>query len=94
MFPLRHKSEVHDHIVQFVAYAHTQFSLPLRCFQADNGTEFLNNAIAAFLAGRGIQLRTSCPYTSAQNGKAERMLRTLNNAVRTLLIHAAMPPPY
>jgi len=93
-FPLRHKSEVHEHIVQFVAYAHTQFSFAVRCFQADNGTEFLNNATATFLAGRGILLRTSCPYTSAQNGKAERMLRTLNNGVRTLLIHAAMPPSY
>ncbi|KAG8087096.1 hypothetical protein GUJ93_ZPchr0010g9271 [Zizania palustris] len=93
-FPLRHKSEVHGHIVQFVAYVHTQFSLPVRCFQADNGTEFLNSATAIFLAGRGILLRTSCPYTSAQNGKAERMLRTLNNVVRTLLIHAAMPSSY
>jgi transposase InsO family protein len=93
-FPLRHKSDVHEHIVQFIAYAHTQFSYPVRCFQADNGTEFLNNATATFLAGRDILLRTSCPYTSAQNGKAERMLRALNNTVRTLLIHAAMPPSY
>jgi len=93
-FPLRHKSEAHEHIVQFIAYAHTQFSFPVHCFQADNVTEFLNNATATFLAGRGILLRTPCPYTSAQNGKAERMLRTLNNAVRTLLIHAAMPPSY
>jgi len=94
IFPLRHKSEVHGHIVQFVAYAHTQFSLPVRCFQADNGTEFINTATATFLASRGTLLRTSCPHTSAQNGKAERMLRTLNNAVRTLLIHAAMPSSY
>ncbi|RLM57903.1 hypothetical protein C2845_PM18G13220 [Panicum miliaceum] len=94
MFPLRHKSGVHEHIVQFVAYAHTQFSFPVCCFQADNGTEFINNASATFLASRGILLRTSCPYTSAQNGKAERMLRTLNNTVRTLLFHAAMPPSY
>jgi len=62
IFPLRHKSEVHEHIVQFVAYAHTQFSFPVRCFQADNGTEFINNATATFLASRGILLRTSCPY--------------------------------
>jgi transposase InsO family protein len=94
IFPLRHKSEVHQHIVQFIPYAHTQFSCLVRCFQADNGTEFLNHVTATFLAGHGILLRTSCPYTSAQNGKAERMLRTLNNVVRTLLIHAAMPPSY
>jgi len=93
-FPLRQKSKVHNHIVNFVAYAHTQFSLLIRCFQADNGTEFVNNTTATFLAARGVLLRTSCPYTSAQNGKAERMLRTLNNTIRTLLIHASMPPTY
>jgi len=42
----------------------------------------------------GILFRLSCPYTSPQNGKAERVLRTLNNSVRALLIHASMPPPY
>jgi len=93
-FPLRHKSEVHAHIVDFTNCAYTQFSLPVQCFQADNGTEFINNATSTFLASRGILLRTSCPYTSAQNGKAERILRTLNNIVRTLLIHAAMPSAY
>jgi transposase InsO family protein len=92
IFPLRHKSEVHQHIAQFIPYAHTQFSGPVRYFQADNGTEFLNHATATLLAGHGILLRTSCPYTSARNGKAERMLRTLNNVVRTLLIQVVMPP--
>jgi hypothetical protein len=36
----------------------------------------------------------SCPYTSQQNGKAERMLRTINNVIRTFLFQASMPPPY
>jgi transposase InsO family protein len=93
-FPLRRKSEVHQHIVEFVAYARTQFGLPVKCLQADNGTEFVNNATSTFLAAHGILLRLSCPYTSAQNGKAERTLRTLNNSVRTLLLHASMPPLY
>jgi hypothetical protein len=31
-------------------------------------------------------LRMSCPYTSPQNGKAERMIRTTNNIMHTLLI--------
>jgi hypothetical protein len=33
----------------------------------------------------------SCPYTSAQNGKAERVIRTTNNIVRSLLFHASAP---
>jgi hypothetical protein len=36
----------------------------------------------------------SCPYTSSQNGKAERIIRTINNAIRTLLIHASLPGRY
>src|SRR6185503_12210011 len=60
-FPLRHKSEVHRHIVEFVAYAHTQFSLSVKCFQADNGTEFINNATSTFLASRGVLLAPRAP---------------------------------
>ena len=93
-FPLRHKSEVHCHIVEFIAYAQTQFGPTPKSFQADNGTEFVNHATTSFLASYGIMLRLSCPYTSPQNGKAERMLRTTNNTIRTMLLHASMLPPY
>ena len=36
----------------------------------------------------------SCPYTSPQNGKAERLIRSLNNVVRCLLFQASLPPSY
>jgi len=36
----------------------------------------------------------SCPYTSQQNGKVERMIRTVNNVTRTLLFQASMPRSY
>jgi transposase InsO family protein len=90
-FPLRKKSEVASHLTTFVSYAHTQFGLSARAFQEDNGTEFVNNSMSSFLQQHDIALRLSCPYTSPQNGKAERMIRTINNIVRTLLIHAHMP---
>jgi hypothetical protein len=60
-FPLRRKSDVHQHLVQFCAFARTQFSLPVKCFQADNGTEFVNNASANFLASNGILLLFLAP---------------------------------
>jgi hypothetical protein len=34
----------------------------------------------------------SCPYTSPQNSKAERMIWTTNDVMRTLLIQASLPP--
>ena len=93
-FPLVRKSEVATHIANFCNLAQTQFNLAIQYFQADNGKESVNNALATLFSSRDIQLRLSCPYTSQQNGKAECVLRTLNNIIRTLLIHAHMPPPY
>jgi len=34
----------------------------------------------------------SCPYTSPQNSKTERMIRTTNDVMRTLLIQASASP--
>ncbi|WVZ93018.1 hypothetical protein U9M48_039041 [Paspalum notatum var. saurae] len=84
----------HYIILESSHYTLTQFGLPIKCLQADNGREFVNNATASFLASRGTLLRLSCPYTSPQNGKAERIIRTLNNSTPTLLLHASMPPKY
>jgi hypothetical protein len=36
----------------------------------------------------------SCPYTSPQNGKAERIIRSVNNVIRTLLIQASLSGRY
>jgi hypothetical protein len=36
----------------------------------------------------------SCPYTSPQNGKADYMLRTTSNIVRSLLFKGSMPAQY
>jgi hypothetical protein len=36
----------------------------------------------------------SCPYTSSQNGKAERMIYTTNNVMHPLLFQAFLPARY
>jgi transposase InsO family protein len=84
-FHLRHKSDTAATLIAFVAYVHTQFSRPLVAMQADNGTEFINSTVTSFFTKHDIHLWLSCPYTSAQNGKAERAIRTINDITRTLL---------
>jgi hypothetical protein len=51
-FPLTHKSEVHKHMANFCAFVQTQFGLPVRNIQADNGTEFANHNLKSFLSSR------------------------------------------
>lgn len=82
-FPRHAKSEALQCLLRFHAYACAQFQLPLIALQTDNGNEFDNHALCSHLAASGVALRLSCPYTSSQNGKAERIIRTLNDCVRT-----------
>jgi hypothetical protein len=66
----------------------------LQAIKCDNGREFDNSVLHSFVQQHGITLRFSCPYTSQQNSKAERIICTLNNVTCTLLIQASMPPRY
>jgi hypothetical protein len=91
-FPLQFKSDVPNTLKNFLAYVQTHFNRAIGTIQCDNGTEFDNLTNRLFLAPLGTSLRFSCPYTSPQNGKAERAIRTTNDIIRTLLIQASMPP--
>jgi histone deacetylase 1/2 len=93
-YPIRLKSDVHLLLVNFHAFVRTHFLTTIRTIQCDNGKEFDNSANRTFFSSFGTVLRFSCPYTSAQNGKAERAIRTTNDVLRTILLQASMPPDY
>ena len=90
-FPLRRKSDALATLTAFYSYVTTQFGRPILALQTDNGKEFDNVALRTLLASHGTTFRLTCPYTSQQNGRAERILRTLNDCVRTLLFHSNVP---
>jgi hypothetical protein len=90
-FPLRAKSETFPTLRHFFAWVSTQFGLTIKVVQCDKGREFDNSASRDFFLSHGMQLRMSCSYTSSQNGKAERMIRTTNDTIRTLLLQAHLP---
>ncbi|GJR29052.1 ribonuclease H-like domain-containing protein [Tanacetum coccineum] len=94
VFPLIHKSDVLSKFVLFRNYVRTQFKSEIRSFQCDHGGEFDNHTLHKLFAKNGIHFRFSCPKTSQQNGKSERMVHTINNIVRTLLFQANLPPNF
>jgi hypothetical protein len=93
-FPLKQKSNTFTTLSNFFAYVATQFSCTVKAIQCGNGREFDNSSTQTFPLSKGAQLRMSCPYTSPQNDKAERIIRTINNVIRTLLIQASLPGRY
>jgi hypothetical protein len=93
-FPLRLKSDTFSTLTHFFAYVSTQFGVTIKSVQCDNGREFDNSSSRTFFLTHGVTLRMSCPHTSPQNGKAERIIRTTNNIIRSLLFQASMPTSY
>ncbi|CAL9218493.1 unnamed protein product [Arabidopsis halleri] len=94
IYPLRRKSEVLSKFLHFTAYVETQFSTKIKNIQCDNGGEFNNTEFHRYCSSQGISIRFSCPHTSQQNGRSERMIRTINNTVRTLLFQARLPQSF
>ncbi|GKB16169.1 ribonuclease H-like domain-containing protein [Tanacetum coccineum] len=94
VYPLVNKSDVMSKFVLFRNYVRTQFKCEIKSFQCDHGGEFDNRRLHTLFAQNGIQFRFLCPQTSQQNGKSERMVRTINNLIRTLLFQANLPPTF
>jgi hypothetical protein len=93
-YSLKLKSDTFTTLSNFFAYVSTQFDCTVKAIQCDNGHEFDNSSTCTFLLTKGALLRMSCPYTSPQNGKAERIIRSINNVIRTLLFQANLPGRY
>ena len=85
VYPLHRKSDTFEKYLHFSNYVQTQFHSSIKSLQCDNGGEYDNRAFKDHMASTGTSLRFSCPHTSQQNGQAERILRTINNMIRTLL---------
>jgi hypothetical protein len=94
IFPLKLKFDIFTTLSNFFAYVSTQFDRTIKAIQCDNGREFDNSSTRFFLLSNGTQLRMSCPYASPQNGKVERIIRSVNNVIRTLLIQPSLPGRY
>ncbi|GJS71134.1 ribonuclease H-like domain-containing protein [Tanacetum coccineum] len=73
VYHLLNKYDVLSKFVLFRTYVRTRFKCEIRSFQCDHGGEFDNRNLHKLFADNGIQFHFSCPKTSQQNGKSERM---------------------
>jgi hypothetical protein len=90
IYPLHHKSDAFQSFVKFKLLVETQFNCKLRQLQSDGGGEYTSHQFQNFLIQNGILHRKSCPYTSQQNGLAERKLRHILETGLTLLAHSGL----
>ncbi|CAI7823153.1 unnamed protein product [Closterium sp. NIES-53] len=62
----------------------------IKCIRTDGGGKFVNAELEKWMKSKGIKHDVTTPYTPQQNGAAERLNRTLVEAVRSLLQHSKL----
>ena len=91
VYMLKRKREVFEKFIEFLAMAENFTGKRLKKFRSDNGGEYISDEFDKYLKKRGILTEPTVPYTPQQNGKAERLNRTILDNVRSMLHHAKLP---
>ena len=84
VYLLKDKSETSHVLEIFYSMIKTQYDSIIRFFRTDDGTEFFNYVINAFLS-IGFIHQSSCTNTPQQNGVSEWKNRHLLEVSRSLL---------
>jgi len=88
IFSLKQKSETIHAFIQFKSLVENQFNKKIKALQCDGGCEF--KPVQKIAIESKIQFRMSCPYTSQQNGRAERKYKHVTELGLTLLAQTKM----
>ena len=89
--PLRTKDEALIVLRDWLAAVENQSGFRLTYLITDNG-ELASNSMSSFCSQRGITHLFTAPYTSAHNGRAERLHRTLSDKTRAMRLACKAPP--
>jgi transposase InsO family protein len=85
------KDEALKKFEEWKSFIETQTGNKMKTFQSNNGGEYQNNAFKDLCAKSGIVMQTTTPYSSAQNGIAERLNRTLLKHARAMIFAKNLP---
>ncbi|CAA7262638.1 unnamed protein product [Cyclocybe aegerita] len=88
---LKDKTEAFSHIKEHCMKVERQFGRYPQWMRFDNGREFVNSCVKDWAAEHGIELEPMAPYSSAQNGVAERFNHTMLELACAMLIAKNMP---
>ena len=75
---------------KFVTLVETETGKKVKYLRSDNGGEYILKSFVDFCDTKGIKRELTAPYTPPQNGVAERMNRTIQERVRSMLSNAEL----
>ena len=90
VYILKHKSQVFQYFKEWKAMAERETGRVLKTLRSDNGGEYTSSEFQLYLKKEGITHEFTVPRSPEQNGVAERLNRTLLEAVRSMLVGAQL----
>uniref|UniRef100_A0A2N9G9X8 Integrase catalytic domain-containing protein n=1 Tax=Fagus sylvatica TaxID=28930 RepID=A0A2N9G9X8_FAGSY len=90
-FPLHHKSQVLSSFMHFKSTMENLLSCTLKILRTDCGGGYSKHEFQNFCSSTGVLHQFTCPYTSQQNGVAERKHRHIVDKGLTLMSQASLP---
>lgn len=91
MYVLKRKDQVFEYFCKWKALVERSTGLKVKTLRTDNGGEYTSQKFRTLLSESGIRHELTVPKTPEQNGVAERMNRTLVEAVRSMLADSGLP---
>ena len=89
---LKSKADASREAVNLLTEWQTQHECKVKFIRTDNGTEF--SGLEKFCRKNGAVHQKTAPYAHQQNGKIERLNRTLQEKARAMLTASSLPPEY
>ncbi|SDA08549.1 BZ3501_MvSof-1269-A2-R1_C30g00078 [Microbotryum saponariae] len=93
-YAIGHKSEVFGVFKTWLAEVELETDAKLKVLRTDNGGEYCSKAFTEFCKARGTRRQYSIPRTPQQNGRAERVNRSIVEGVLALLADAHLPKSF
>ena len=90
-YALRYKSDMLDTFIEWKAMVERSTEKKVKTLRSDNGGEYISTEFENYLKQEGILHQNTIPKTPEQNGVAERMNRSLQEAMRSMLCESGLP---
>jgi len=94
VYPMRNKGETPHHVRQWIQWmtAHGKPVSAMTTLRTDNGTEFVNADLDAIISAEGLKRSLAAPYAHCYT--AERAIRTVQTAARSMMLAANITPGF
>ena len=88
---VKDKTEATTALINIIKQQQIQTGKKLKTLHTDNGGEFISGTLTEYLVDNGITITYTTPHTPQHNAIAERMIQTIMNTTRCMMIQAQAP---